>query len=189
MPASMAQIVVFLVGVFLTTALAAWSDWRSCRIPNALTVPAFVAGLVYQIVFHGWSGLSDAGLAFAVGFGTFFILWMVGGGGGGDVKLMGALSVWLGVKLTLYVMVVSTAFVVLGTLLLMVLSGLRKGLSGTQRRYLAGRGTDARTRTSPETTEQRKQRRIMAYAVPLAFATWVILWLDVVAIRGGQLGR
>ena len=42
-------------------------------------------------------------------------LIMVGSAGGGDVNLLGALSVWLGPGLTLKVMVVSLLFVILGT--------------------------------------------------------------------------
>lgn len=180
------QQVVFFVGVVLITALAAFNDWRVCRIPNKLTLPALVAGLVYQVYFHGLAGLGDASLAFAIGFGTFFVLWMVGGGGGGDVKLMGALSIWLGVKLTLYVMVISMAFVIVGTLTVMVVSGLKHGVARTKRVYLAGK---SQLTKNVESLEQRRQRRIMAYAIPVALATWLVLWLDALAIRGGQLGN
>jgi prepilin peptidase CpaA len=179
------QQLIFVAGVVLTTGLAAFTDWRTCRIPNKLTLPACVAGFLYQIAFHGWAGLADGGLAFAIAFGTFFLLWMIGGGGGGDVKLMGALSVWLGVTLTLYVMVVSTAFVILGTLTAIVGGGLRHGVARTRQTYLAGKVE----KPTPQTSEQRRQRRLMAYAIPVALATWVVMWLDTLAIRGGQLGQ
>lgn len=176
--------ILFLIGVAaLTLAAAAW-DLRTRRIPNKLTVPAFCAGLVYQAVFHGWAGLGDAGLAFLVAFGLFFILWVIGGGGGGDVKLMGALSVWLGFKLTLMVIVLSTVFVLVGTLSVMLRSVFRRGMQGTKNKFLAtGRGAKA----PPETPVQRQKRRIMAYAVPVALATWVILLLDATTFQGGRL--
>lgn len=90
---SVASLVLVVVVAAFTAAAAVW-DIRERRIPNKLTLPVFFAGWIYQAVFHGWSGLGDAGLGFLVGFGVLFALWMVGGGGGGDVKLMGALSVW-----------------------------------------------------------------------------------------------
>lgn len=184
------QSVVFVLGVVVLTAIAAATDLRFRRIPNKLTVPAFVAGLVYQAAFHGLSGLADAGLAFAIGFGTLFVLWLIGGGGGGDVKLMGALSTWLGMKLTLYVLVLSTLFVLFGTMAVILLSVFKRGFRGTKQQYVATGRTDEHGKpVYSETEQQRRQRRIMAYAIPVALATWVVMYLDVVAISGGQLGR
>lgn len=181
--------VVFVVGVLLLTGISAYTDTRSRRIPNWLTISALVAGLIYQAVFHQWDGLADAGRAFGIGFGTFFVLWLIGGGGGGDVKLMGALSVWLGLKLTLYAMVLSMVFVILGTGALMAWSVLTHGVKRVKKQYLATGRTDAQGRPQvTETIEQRKDRRVMAYAVPVALATWVLMLLDSVAIQHGQLG-
>lgn len=181
--------VVFIAGVLLLTGISAYTDTRSRRIPNWLTISAFVLGLVYQAVFHQGPGLADAGRAFAVGFGTFFVLWIIGGGGGGDVKLMGALSVWLGLKLTLYAMVLSMVFVVLGTGAVMAWTILRHGMKRWKKQYLATGRTDAQGRPlAVETVQQRQERRVMAYAVPVALATWVIMLLDSVAIQQGQLG-
>ena len=58
-----------------------------------------------------------------------------------------------------------------------------------KQKYLATGRTDAQGRPlSTETTQQRKDRRVMAYAVPVALATWVLMLLDSVAIQQGQLG-
>lgn len=181
--------IVFVIGVLLLTGISAYTDTRSRRIPNWLTLTAFAAGLIYQVTFHQWAGLADAGRAFALGFGTFFVLWLIGGGGGGDVKLMGALSVWLGFQLTLYAMVLSMVFVILGTAALMAWTFLRHGAKRVRKQYLATGRTDAQGRTvTTETVQQRQDRRVMAYAVPVALATWVIMLLDSVAIHHGQLG-
>jgi len=81
---------VLVVGAF--TAVAAVSDLRTRRLPNWLTVPAFAAGLLAHTVVNGFAGLGFALLGFATGFGLLLVLWLIGGGGGGDVKLMGALG-------------------------------------------------------------------------------------------------
>ncbi len=181
--------VVFILGVLLLTGISAYTDTRSRRIPNWLTITALFAGLAYQAVFHQWPGVADAGKAFAVAFGTFFVLWIIGGGGGGDVKLMGALSVWLGLKLTLYAMVLSMVFVVLGTGAIMAWTVMRHGVKRMKKQYLATGRTDAQGRpVTTESTDQRQNRRVMAFAVPVALATWVIMLLDSVAIQHGQLG-
>ncbi len=168
-------LLVLAVGLFTATA-AIW-DWRYWRIPNKLTLPVFALGWIYQVAFHGWAGLADAALGFACGFGVLFILWLVGGGGGGDVKLMGALSVWLGFALTLNVLIASTLMVIFGTAAVMTWSMVTKGFRKTQDRYLAT-GKVRRKKNQPvvkETLEQRQQRRVMGYALPVAVATWVIM--------------
>jgi prepilin peptidase CpaA len=169
--------IVLVAVVSLFTAAAALWDLRYRRIPNKLTLPVFLAGWVYQGVFHGWSGLGDGALGFALGFGMLFVLWMIGGGGGGDVKLMGALSVWLGFHLTLLVVIVSTVLVLLGTLGYMVWSLFNGGLRKAAQKHLAtGKEAPKKGRKpQPETVEQRQQRRVMAYAIPVALATWLVL--------------
>lgn len=165
MPHLSVHAILFAACVGAFTLLTAVRDLRTRKIPNVLTLPMFAAGLVYQAAVHGGSGLADAGLAFLLGFGTLFVLWIIGGGGGGDVKLMGALSVWLGFRMTLWVMAGSTLLVLLGTIAVLLWSLLHAGLRRT-------RGTSPDDRDAP-----RPQRRIMAYAVPVALATWaVVLW-------------
>ena len=165
-------ILVVVVGLF--TAIAAIWDYRQHRIPNNLTLPVFFAGWVYQVAFHGWSGLGNAAGGFLVGFGVLFVLWIVGGGGGGDVKLMGALSVWLGYRLTLFVLIASTVTVIVGTLFVVVWSVFTKGVRGVKSEYLA-QGKTVGGQRQAETTEERKRRRIMAYAIPVCVATWVVM--------------
>jgi prepilin peptidase CpaA len=181
MPELSLQLIVFLLAVGGFTLAAAYTDTRSRRIPNKLTLPMFVLGLVFQIGFNGWSGdgtlagagLQSALLAFLMGFGTLFLLWMIGGGGGGDVKLMGALSVWLGFSLTLRVLIISTVVVMVSTMTVMVWSVFIMGPRKAKAKYLAT-GND---KPAVQTVAQKQQRRIMAYAIPVAVATWsVILW-------------
>lgn len=175
-----ARLIVFLVGVGVYTLAAAFTDLRSRRIPNQLTVSAFALGLVYQLVFNGLAGLGDAMLGFLIGFGLLFVLWMVGGGGGGDVKLMGGLSVWLGFRLTLYVLVASTLAVIFGTAGVLLWSVLTKGARKTKNDLLATGKDDGKSKKrkrKAETVAERQQRRVMAFAIPVAIATWfVVAW-------------
>lgn len=171
-------VLVLAVGAF-TMAAAAW-DWRHWRIPNKLTLPTFALGWIYQAAFQGWAGLADAALGFLCGFGVLFVLWLVGGGGGGDVKLMGALSVWLGFTLTLNVLIASTLIVIFGTAAVMAWSLVTKGLRRTRDRYLASaRSSSGSDRDS---TIGRQQRRVMGYATPVALATWAILLYELPAL-------
>jgi prepilin peptidase CpaA len=163
--------ILLVVVVSLFTAAAAVWDHRYRRIPNSLTIPVFLAGWVYQATFHGWSGLGQGALGFALGFGMLFILWLIGGGGGGDVKMMGALSVWLGFHLTLLVVILSTALVVGGTFAAVLVGLLRGGL----KREIEQRVAAGQSRTAGAAAQALPQRRIMAYAIPVFVATWLVL--------------
>ena len=160
---------LLVVVVSLFTAAAALWDHRYRRIPNALTIPVFAAGWIYQAAFHGWEGIGQGALGFALGFGMVFILWMIGGGGGGDVKMMGALSVWLGFHLTLLVVILSTLLVIAGTFAAVVAGLFRGGL----RKQIEQDA--ARRKPGSEPAEPQPQRRVMAYAIPVFVATWLVL--------------
>lgn len=185
MPELSLQLVVFLTCVGVLTVVAALIDLKIKKIPNALTIPMFGIGLLYQLSFNGLgsgvgqAGLIDAVAAFSVGFGLLWVLWMIGGGGGGDVKLMGALSVWIGFKLTCLVLLFSTIFVILGTIGVMMASVFKKGLFGTKDAYLATGKTPNGQPPAAESAVQRQSRRIMGYAPPVALATWLLVLLKI----------
>lgn len=171
-----AMILVLAVSLFTATAMI-W-DSRFKRIPNKLTIPMFFAGWIYQIgmsVMYGWHHLGSAALGFLVGFGILFVLWFIGGGGGGDVKLMGALSVWLGFRLTLWVMFVSTMIVLVATVGVILWSLTSKGLRRTKSQYLGTGKTPHGQKSVKETTDDKMRRRVMTYAGPVGLATWLVL--------------
>ncbi|MFN0199672.1 MAG: prepilin peptidase [Planctomycetaceae bacterium] len=173
-----AQEIITLVMAGLFTITAALTDLRYRKIPNKLTIPFCVAGLIFQTVMGGWLGLQDAVMGFLMGFGVMFVLFAVGGGGGGDVKLMGALSVWLGWQMTLYVIICSVIFVLFGAIVSIVHSVVTRGFSRTVRKYFQKKNTEnGREAVKFDPLEQRKHRRIMPFAIPVALATWfVMIW-------------
>ena len=179
----------FVVFLGILTALATVWDLRTRRIPNRITVSVFVIGLLYRGIFHGVPGLSDAALGFAVGFGIFFTLWLLGSSGGGDVKLMGALGVCLGMKLTLYVVFTSTLFVLVGTLGVIAWSVMMRGLERTKRKFGKRQFAAAGRKISAQAFEKQNQkRRIMAFALPATLATWLIVFLNLASIISGPIG-
>jgi prepilin peptidase CpaA len=92
--------VAYAITLALVVTCAAF-DWRTRRIPNALTLPAIVLGLVLYGLADGLSGLAFSGKGLALGAGLFFIPYFLGGMGAGDVKLMGAVGALLGWQMTL----------------------------------------------------------------------------------------
>lgn len=175
MPDAELSRLVFLTAIAVYTVAAAFTDIRSRRIPNRLTVPMCLAGFVYQGVFFGGSGLLNGLFGFAAGFGLLFVLWMIGSAGGGDVKLMGGLGSWLGGPLTLRVLLCSLIFVTIGMIGAFVVSLASQGLRQTRHRWLQRAPAGPSDSDPPGTPRQR--RRVMAFAVPVALATWCVLAL------------
>lgn len=174
---NLAQIVLILCTSAFTLT-AAVIDYRTQRIPNKLTLPMFAAGWVYQLAFYQLMGLGDGLAGFAIGFGMFFLLWIIGGGGGGDAKLVGAVSVWLGFYQTLALIVVSTLMVVIGTGVLMLYGMLTRGVYRTKRDFLPPQA-DAKKKKSPmELLQFNRGRKGMTYGLSVAIATVLVVTLN-----------
>ncbi|HPM80093.1 MAG TPA: A24 family peptidase [Candidatus Anammoximicrobium sp.] len=92
-----------LIVVLGCGALAAVSDIRTMRVRNALTVPLIFGGILFHAVTplgNGWAfGLGGA----SVGFLLLFVLFLLGGIGAGDVKLLTGVGAWLGPSAVFFV--------------------------------------------------------------------------------------
>jgi prepilin peptidase CpaA len=170
-------------------ACAALIDLRRAIVPKWLSLTTLALGVACNVVrgawlgslersvwtleLHGyWLGAAD-GLLFALagfftGFGIFFLMWIVGACGGGDVKLFAALSAWVGPY-------ISVRILVLSTVILIVLLGLKLAalfLTQSPKAALAP-PVDKKGATPRE----RRSARGMTYALPLLLATALaLLW-------------
>src|SRR5215217_5905847 len=87
------------VALIILVGLAAVVEdlgWR--RISNWTSVGAVLAGLMVHAMEKGWSGVLHSFLGAAIGFGVFLVFYLLGGMGGGDVKLMAGFGALLGVS-------------------------------------------------------------------------------------------
>jgi prepilin peptidase CpaA len=71
-------------------------DVKSRRVPNFLTGPAILAGLMLHGLLEGWHGLLNSAGAGLICGGIFLIFYLAGGMGAGDVKLITAMGCLLG---------------------------------------------------------------------------------------------
>ena len=76
--------------------VAGWTDWRSRRIPNWLTVPTLFLGVVANTLALGWAGTKESLLGAGLGLGLLLPFVLLRSLGGGDWKLVGALGAFLG---------------------------------------------------------------------------------------------
>jgi|SRR5579872_1802369 len=105
------------------TVCAAITDVKTRRIPNWLTYPALLSGLLLQGALHGWKGLLysvGGGLLFG---GVFMLFYIVRAMGAGDVKLAAALGCIVGSAATVQVMFATALAGGALAVIFMVLSG------------------------------------------------------------------
>ena len=83
--------IAVLVGLAATV-----DDLARRQIANWIPVLALAAGAGWQIGQNGWWGIPYAVAGAAAGFGVFLVFYLLGGMGGGDVKLMAGFGALLG---------------------------------------------------------------------------------------------
>ncbi|MBU3071494.1 A24 family peptidase [Aestuariicella sp. G3-2] len=80
------QYLFLLTGLTLATI---W-DFKYFRIPNQLVITLLIAGVCWQSYQSGWFGFAIAISGACLGFLVFIPLYILGGMGAGDVKLVAA---------------------------------------------------------------------------------------------------
>ena len=162
---------VFVTMVGLYTAIAAVIDFRLHRIPNYVTVPGAILGLLYHAFMpNGWGVLTSLA-GFAVGFLLLLVPWLLGGGGMGDVKLLAALGAWLGPTYMLVAFTVSIMMAAVMALSVLIQVACTQGVSVAKRRYLSGGIAPQQKKGRPA----KKPTRVLPFAVPVAMSTWILL--------------
>ena len=89
---------VAAVLLLLGLAAAVFIDCRSHRIPNRLVMLIALAGIGMRFIQGGIAVLPDAAGGLAVGFAALLPFYLLGGMAAGDVKLMAAAGIWLGIE-------------------------------------------------------------------------------------------
>ncbi|REK31667.1 MAG: prepilin peptidase [Planctomycetota bacterium] len=177
--------VLLLVGLLARVAI---NDFRTLKIPNRMTLSILAGGLLMNLLRGAWLGglkqrvflLSPTGAGlgaidgllfaiagFALAFGVFFLLWVLGTGGGGDVKLFAAIGAWVGPGEALRILFGSVVVVAL-TLFVQVVRG-----TGT-RAPPGGGDADGEPGANPE----KKRKRIQSFALPLTISSALVLAWD-----------
>lgn len=174
--------------------VASYTDLRWITIPKWLTVSMFGLGVLINLARGLWFGLqgqevwylpAGAGwglldgllfalAGFAVSFAIFFVLWILGAVGGGDLKLFAALGAWVGPTYVVLLLLGAGSVVILLTAYFMVRKFFRKGAQRTifgWKRSLPASGKGAKKGFAGL---QPKDRHI-TYSLPVAIATAIML--------------
>ena len=82
-------------------------DVKSRRIPNFITMPAFLFGLVLHLALGGWRQLLSSLAAGIICGLVFLVFYLAGGMGAGDVKLILAVGAIAGLSHVAYLLVLT----------------------------------------------------------------------------------
>ena len=99
---------VYPAAASIFALIGAAFDIKSRRIPNFVTGPAIIAGLLLHLALDGWHGLLAsfaAGLACGI---IFLIFHLAGGMGAGDVKLITAAGCLMGLSNSPYLLILTS---------------------------------------------------------------------------------
>jgi len=80
----------------ILAVIAGYTDWCSRRIPNWLTMPGFLLGILMNTVVGGWAGTKESLLGAGLGLALLLPFVVIRALGAGDWKLVGALGAFLG---------------------------------------------------------------------------------------------
>jgi prepilin peptidase CpaA len=165
----------YVVALALAFA-ASVTDLRNGRIPNVLTF----GGALAAIIFHGFRG-GGAGLLMAcggwiAGAAVFFPVFVLGGMGAGDAKLLAALGAWLGPADALWLALYSgIAGGVLALSLALASGYLRQAMANIRLLLMHWRVSGIGTLHQVSLAGSKGPR--LAYAVPILVGTVATIWL------------
>ena len=103
----MNQEFVYPIAASVCALIGAAFDVKSRRIPNKLTGPSLLFGMVLHLSLGGWHGLLNCIAAGLICGGVFLVFYLAGGMGAGDVKLITAVGCLAGLANTSYLLVLT----------------------------------------------------------------------------------
>jgi len=167
----------FVALVALTVGfIACITDLRHRRIPNLLTFGAAALALMFHGVVDGLPGLQSAALGWLAGTALFLPFFLLGGMGGGDVKLLAALGAWMGPGDAFWLAIYAS---LAGGAMAIVVSIARGYLTTALRnlRSLLAYWSLVGPRPMASLTLEHGDAPRLAFAIPMLVGTMVMVWL------------
>lgn len=96
-----------LGALLITGFVAAWTDWTSWRIPNALVAGSAMAAIMFAVFGFSRMNLWGCILGGLIGFGLFIPLYALKGMAAGDVKLMAVVGMHVGPLMVIDIVLVT----------------------------------------------------------------------------------
>lgn len=166
---------IYLAAAMIVAFIGGGSDLRSRRIPNRLTGPAILAGLVLHLSLGGPMQLGSSALAGIIAGSVFLLFFLAGGMGAGDVKLMTAVGCLAGLDHLVELLV---AIAIIGGVMGFALALYRRQLRATLLNVLAlfYHHSEQGLTTHPELNVRNVATLRLPYAVPIAAGCLLTFW-------------
>jgi len=166
--------IMFLSGILLVSA---GIDFKRKKIPNLITYPAMVIGLLYHGVMKGADGLYFSMAGLAVGTSIFLLPYLLGGMGAGDAKLMGAVGAVIGAKGVLCAVAFTALVGGLYAVILIVVH--RSNFDGFLKKQLTTLWNFVLTRKYIPDPIQKGQKEIkLCYGIAIAVGTGLYMFFN-----------
>ena len=154
------------------------TDIKSRRIPNLITFPAFLFGLVLHLALSGWVSLLTSLAAGVICGVVFLIFYIAGGMGAGDVKLVMAVGCIAGLSHVAYLLVLTA---LCGGVMAVVVAVARGRLQQTLANVgaIAAHHAHEGLQAHPEFNLTNTQTIRLPYAVAIAGGSLLTFWFQV----------
>lgn len=158
--------------------IAAFWDVRTRKIPNLLTYPMMLFGLMYHGFINGWAGLGYSTMGLIIGTVIFITPYLMGGMGAGDAKLMGGVGAFLGSS---GVVVAAILSILSGLVYALVLLLIHRdyGRSFITRFWVTLKTFMFTRQWIPVPPGKEEKQPVLCYAVPIAIGTLGTVFLTV----------
>jgi len=134
------------------------TDLRSRTVPNWIPAAALCGGLGWHGWTAGWSGLLVSLAGALCGFLAFLVFYLLGGMGGGDVKLTAGFGALLGLPSLFQALLWTALAGGLAALGVLVWRSIRR----------VGRGV----------SKPSREDEFIPYAPAIAAGAWIALWVQ-----------
>jgi len=169
--------------LFFVLLIAVIFDIKYKKIPNWLTYPTIMIGLINNAFTYGSTGLLFSVGGLGTGIGLLLIYYLLGGMGAGDVKLMGAVGAFLGAKGVFYAFLATSIIGGLFAIFILAWSG---DLKLTMKRYGIMLKSFLLTRQFLYMAPSEKVKALkMPYGVAIALGTITTILLKNTSLLGG----
>jgi prepilin peptidase CpaA len=167
---------MLLGSLFVYLALAVGFDLRTRRIPNVISGPALLVGLVLNAAQSGTAGLLASLGGAALCIGILLLPFAAGGIGGGDLKMMATVGAFVGPRIAVMGLVIG---MIVGGIIMSVHLARLGRLRDTLASLTAMVAVAATTRSlEPMTVRTDTVNAVsLPYSVPLAFGTVLAVFL------------
>jgi leader peptidase (prepilin peptidase)/N-methyltransferase len=124
---ALTYLAIVKVALIIALIYLAYIDFRSFRLPDAITLPMITIGILFNVVGMPYPGLASPTGSLLGAIGGFALLWALDkmyywtkkqhGIGLGDAKLLSALGAWLGLGAIPNILLIASISGVLGGVL------------------------------------------------------------------------